>query len=215
MHSVSHILTRDNAYRAGFAAFVAIIALAALGSSPKRTEAQPSVGAKEFVGNKTCKLCHNREDYGGQWSIWHNSPHARAYETLFNEESLQIAKDRGMDVAPSESADCLRCHVSAYDRTSQTVPVAFAMTEGVQCESCHGPGSLHVADGRHRWINGDTSVDTLANIIRPDGRACNQCHRRQSPTWDPERYELPGGRTTGFDFQQAFAKIAHPLLKDI
>jgi cytochrome c553 len=212
MQSAMQIVTRENLFRVGFAAFVAIIVLGALLASPRRTQAQRGAEPKDYVGDVTCKLCHNREDFGEQWTIWRNSPHARAYETLLNEKSLQIAKERNLKVAPSEAGECLRCHVTAYDRDTGIVPPPLRMTEGVQCETCHGPGSLHVPDGRHRWINRDASVDTLANIIRPDGRACVRCHRRQSPTWDPERYALPGGQTTGFDFQQAFAKIAHPIL---
>jgi len=82
----------------------------------------------------------------------------------------------------------------------------------VQCESCHGPGSSHIKDGRDRWMKRDLEIDTAAHILIPNERICVRCHRSQSPTWDPERYTLPNGTKKGFDFQQAFAKIMHPLL---
>ena len=175
--------------------------------------AQEQARKKEYVGEMTCRLCHNKSAFGTQWDIWRNSPHARAYKTLFTEQSREIARKLELGPAPHEASECLRCHVTAYDRQTKTVPKNIRRENGVQCESCHGQGSRHVPDGRRYWMEGDRTVDTAANIVRPNDRACAQCHRRNSPTWDPKRYSLPGGRTTGFDFQQAFAKIAHPLLK--
>lgn len=187
----------------------------ALGIDAERTvnAREPSSAGPEFVGNQTCKLCHNKTDFGTQWEIWKGSPHSRAYEILFSEQSARITEERGITEKPWESTQCLRCHVTAYDAVARTTPPMIYIEDGVQCESCHGPGSLHVADGRRFWMQRDTTVDTGAHIRRPDARVCTECHRPASPTWDPRRYTLPGGRTTGFDFQQAFAKIAHPMLK--
>lgn len=165
----------------------------------------------DYVGHGVCKLCHNKTAYGTQWDIWNASPHARAFETLLEPRSLEIAKGKGIDVAPSEAPECLRCHATAYDRATRNVPDVLAIMDGVQCEACHGAGAQHVPDGRRHWLGRDESVDFTAHIVRPNERTCVQCHRRQSPTWDPTRYTLPEGRTTGFDFQQAFEKIAHPL----
>jgi len=175
--------------------------------------AQAKPRGREFVSQDTCKLCHNQSKHGKQWKTWRDSPHARAYETLFSDASLAIAKEKGMEEAPHEAAACLRCHVTEVDPATKLPPKVLAIRDGVQCESCHGPGERHVADGRARWMDGDREVDTAARILRPNERTCVRCHRRQSPTWDPERYALPDGRTTGFDFQQAFAKIAHRLLE--
>ena len=188
---------------------VPAFAIAAAGSQDTQEQARE----KHYVGEMTCRLCHNKSAFGTQWDIWRNSPHARAFQTLFSEQSREIAVKLGLDAAPHEASQCLRCHVTAYDRQTNTVPRNIRLEYGVQCESCHSQGSRHVTDGRRYWMEGDRTVDTAANIVRPDGRVCAQCHRRNSPTWDPKRYSLPGGRTTGFDFQQAFAKIAHPLLK--
>ena len=170
-------------------------------------------GGAEFVSQATCKLCHNRAEQGKQWQIWNGSPHRRAFETLLSEESKAIAKRLGLAAQPQEAAECLRCHVTSYDMDTKATDKALFIEDGIQCESCHGPGSNHVVDGRRYWMEKDPAANTAAHIVRPDQRACVQCHRRQSPTWDPARYSLPNGQTTGFDFQQAFAKIAHPLQK--
>lgn len=163
-----------------------------------------------FVTQETCKLCHNQTEFGTQWDIWKASPHARAFQTLLEEPSLAIARRMGLDAPPSQAPECLRCHATAYDRKTRSVPDPLKLQDGVQCESCHGTGSRHVADGRRHWLSEDLSVDFAANIQRPNERTCRQCHRRQSPTWDPQRY-TENGRPTGFSFQQAFEKTAHPL----
>lgn len=55
----------------------------------------------------------------------------------------------------------------------------------------------------------DIPNDVPRNIVRPDNSACVVCHNEDSPAWDPGKYTLSDGTTTGFDFDQAFAKIAH------
>ena len=47
----------------------------------------------------------------------------------------------------------------------------------------------------------------------PDAESgiCEHCHNEASPTFDPRRYTLPDGSTTGFDYDQALDKIAHPI----
>lgn len=164
----------------------------------------------QFVSNETCKLCHNKTEYGTQWDIWKASPHANAFETLLGEPALKVARERGLDRPPSEAYECLRCHATAYDRDTRSVPAPLRLQDGVDCASCHGTGSRHVADGRNHLLGRDLSVDFAAGIQTPNERTCRQCHRRQSPTWDPQRY-TENGRPTGFSFQQAFEKIAHPL----
>lgn len=170
-----------------------------------------SVAQADYVSHRVCKLCHNKTAYGTQWDIWKASPHARAFETLLGPRSREIAREKRIEVAPSEAPECLRCHATAYDSATGTVPDVLSIMHGVQCESCHGAGAQHLPDGRKHWLGRDVSVDFTVHILRPNERTCAQCHRRQSPTWDPNRYALPDGRTTGFDFQQALEKITHPL----
>lgn len=179
-------------------------------AGPDADDAELAREPRQFITQETCKLCHNQTEHGTQWDIWKASPHAKAYQTLLEEPSLEIARGMGLDRPPSEAPECLRCHATEYDRKTRSVPDPLKLEDGVQCEACHGMGSGHVADGRRHWLSEDLGVDFTSNIQRPNERTCRQCHRRQSPTWDPKRY-TENGKPTGFSFQQAFAKTAHPL----
>lgn len=181
-------------------------------------EAQHRPVRGDYVSHNTCKLCHNQTEHGTQWDIWAASAHARAYETLFNEESQRIAREMGLDEPAHEAAQCLRCHVTAYDPQRDAPPAPLRIEDGVQCESCHGPGSRHVPAARRRWMQGDTTAQIQGTIQRPDQRTCVRCHRSQSPTWDPERFTLPDGSTSPFHYPTAFEMIEHtlhePMLSD-
>ena len=49
--------------------------------------AQPS-----YVGVKICVMCHKSDKAGQQKSIWENSKHSKAFETLLTEEADAIEK---------------------------------------------------------------------------------------------------------------------------
>lgn len=164
----------------------------------------------EFVNNSTCKLCHNDPAKGEQFAKWKATDHARAYTTLMSEESDRIAREMGLTTKAVESPECLRCHVTGYDPQLQQAPSPIVMREGVQCDSCHGKGSAHLADGKQLRMDPDADVDLKAHRTAPHEAICLQCHNTDSPTWDPQRYTLESGETAGFDFIQARRKIVHP-----
>lgn len=170
--------------------------------------AQDSAG-KEYVGVSQCKVCHNKKAEGAQYDVWKEMNHAKAFEMLSSDAALEVAKARGMTEKPSESADCLKCHVTSYDVETKSVHPKISMEDGVQCESCHGPASAHLDDGKQIMMKKGEDIDVLANIIKPDAASCTQCHNEESPTWNPEKYTLENGEKVGFDFEQAYAKISH------
>lgn len=184
-----------------------IIAAAQLGN-PARTQENQATEL-EYVGSKKCKFCHNKPHEGEQYTVWKSNRHSRAFEVLFSRESLKFARSRGLRTPPSESAACLKCHVTGYDLTTRTHPNQLAIEDGVQCESCHGPGSAHMADGKILRMNKDAVVDLSANIILAESSICVTCHNPESPPWDPEKYTLEDGKKTGFDFEQAVKIISH------
>ena len=64
----------------------------------------------ELVGARKCKICHGKKT-GNQWTIWSESAHAGAFETLASEQAKKIAADKGLG-DPQKESECLKCHAS-------------------------------------------------------------------------------------------------------
>jgi len=155
----------------------------------------------QYVGVDKCKTCHKTEKQGNQLGIWESSKHAGAYKTLLSEEAVKIAKEKGLDKAPSEAPECLKCHVSGYNVDASMKAETFSMEAGVQCETCHGAG----ADYRKKSIM-QSREESIKNGMNPiavdDGSAekfCKTCHNSESPTFKE------------FDFAKSWDKIKHPV----
>jgi hypothetical protein len=166
-------------------------------------------GVHDFVGVKKCETCHKKELMGDQHAAWLAGPHARAFETLSAPQSLAIASERGMTTAPSESEECLRCHVSAYGVPAARIANPVMREDGVGCESCHGPGR----DYRKKKIMSDREASTAKGLwdVGSHAGVCEACHNPESPTYDPQRYVRADGTTTGFDFEIAKSRVPHPI----
>ena len=161
----------------------------------------------DFIGNLKCKMCHKKAATGDQWTKWQSMKHAKAYKTLLTDEAKAVAAKAGVTKAPNEAPECLVCHVTSYDAKTGKVHAKIKKEEGVQCETCHGPASIHPKDGMKFKM--DPKIDLSAHIKRGDADMCKKCHNEKSPSWNPERYTLKDGTKTGFDFEQAYKKIAH------
>jgi hypothetical protein len=172
----------------------------------------PPEGAT-YISNDTCKICHDKATTGDQWHIWKNSKHAEAYQLLLSDKAKEAGTKAGLKETPADSPQCLRCHVTAYNFKTKSVPPEVQMKDGVACQECHGPGSLHQKDGSTLMFHpGDASeLDLSAHIIRPDEKTCLVCHNSENPTYNPERYTLADGTKADFDYKQAYEKIAHPV----
>ncbi|HSG99776.1 MAG TPA: cytochrome c family protein [candidate division Zixibacteria bacterium] len=168
-----------------------------------------------FVGADKCKMCHKKEDAGAQYTIWAESKHANAFAALATDEAKAVAKKMGIE-DPQKSGKCLQCHATAYNHgealaanieaDKDGAPLLTA-EEGVSCESCHGAG----ADYKKKKIMEDRDASIAAGMNAEPKNECVKCHNDKNPTWDPEKYTLADGSKTGFDFDQAFDKIKHPV----
>jgi hypothetical protein len=168
----------------------------------------------KYVGVKKCKSCHKKELIGNQFAKWEEMKHSKAYEALKSEEALEIAETKKLATPPHEAPECLKCHVTAYDVDPALIAKSpLDPADGVQCESCHGPGSAY----RKKKIMSDRDKAVAAGMWEPenDEKICLGCHNDESPTWDPAKYTLAGGGTAGFDFEQAKEEIAHPIPEDV
>ncbi len=161
----------------------------------------------EYVGASKCKLCHNKLGEGQQYNVWKKMTHAQAFKVLLSERAIAVGKERGLEKPPSESMECLQCHVTGYDVETQSHPPKIKPDYGIQCETCHGPGSNHLDDGKLAMMKKE--VDISSHILRADESTCLGCHNDRNPTWNPEKYTRESGEKVGFDFEQAYAIIDH------
>lgn len=166
----------------------------------------------EFIGSEQCKVCHNKKPEGAQYDVWKKMKHAHAFEALQTDAAKKIAEERGLAKPAHEAPECVKCHVTGYDVEKMTMPAKIKPEEGVQCETCHGPGSAHLADGRDVMFKKKKAeeIDWMANLKKIEEADCLQCHNEESPTWNPEQFTKEDGTKVGFDFEQAKAIIAHP-----
>ena len=90
-----------------------------------------------------------------QTRIWQNEystwvtqdKHSRAYTTLSGPVATRMAKILGLPAATA-APKCLACH--AIDAAASQRGGTFDISDGVSCESCHGPASA--------WLGAHTTV---------------------------------------------------------
>jgi len=175
-------------------------AIGTLVGAAQATSAEP-----KYVGAQDCGRCHKKELIGDQLAAWKKSDHAKAMEALKSDDAKKIAKERGLTVPPDQADECVRCHATAHGlEKAQLFKKPLAISDGVQCESCHGPGS----DYRKKTIMSDHKKSVAAGLWEPDKneKICTDCHNSDSPTWD---------ETKGFDYEAMKKKIAHSIPKDV
>ena len=167
----------------------------------------------QYVGVKKCRSCHKKELIGNQYGAWQDGAHSKAFDALKSEEAVKIGKERGLASPPHEAEECLKCHVTAYGAEAELVPKPLKRANGVQCESCHGPGKAY----RKKKVMSDHDKSVAKGMWEPGENAeiCTGCHNDESPSWDPSKFTVAGGGTVGFDFDQAKEKIEHPIPEDV
>jgi hypothetical protein len=148
-----------------------------------------------YIGAAKCKMCHNSEKAGFAYKIWSESLHAKALVSLSNAKSLEYAKANGI-ADPAKDQKCLKCH-STYHSVAKDAIETMLPTEGVSCESCHGPGSAY----KTNTIMKDRALAVKNGLIVPDKATCEKCHNKENPFYKP------------FNYEEAVKKIAHPTPK--
>jgi hypothetical protein len=122
-------------------------------SKEKGPAAPPPPGKPGFAGIEECGFCHAEAV-----EFWSKTVHARAWETL---------------VADTKEAsyECVSCHVTGWDQPGGATLAHNESLRDVQCEVCHGPGSIHVdKDGK----------DSPRTVVRnPAEDVCLRCHNEE------------------------------------
>ena len=136
-------------------------------------------GKYRYLGNAKCRLCH-RDFFLGR----KGDKHDHAFSLLTNSKQ-------------QNSPRCLVCHSTGYGVKGGFVSVAKTPhLMNVQCEGCHGPGSIHML--------GNKAGGFLAGTDRPEiiKKMCKGCHNKR---WNRSFH----------DFEKAFIgyKTAAPRSK--
>jgi len=163
----------------------------------------------KYIGvGKCAKLCHKTAKQGNQLGLWEKTKHAEAYKTLLTDAAKETAKKLGID-APEKSEKCLKCHAVAFDVAAEWRADGFSHEDGVQCETCHGPGDGY----KSKEVMKDKAQAVALGRITGDQKTCLGCHNDTAPSWKPDRYTTKDGKKVGFDYEQLWPKIAHPRPK--
>ena len=153
----------------------------------------PAKGQASYAGSEQCEACHADEA-----AHWATTRHGDAYATL-----VQVNKQFDLS--------CVGCHVTGFREPGGAEVVENAGLQDVQCEQCHGPGSLHVATPEKRG---------KPNAIRRHAtvEVCLQCHTPEhsdtfeyaaylrdvlSPEHGPEQRTALGEGPTGHELRAA------------
>jgi hypothetical protein len=110
----------------------------------------PEPGKPRYVGMEECASCHAKEV-----AFWKTTVHSHAWEVL-EKAGKQF------------DYDCTSCHVTGWQEPGGSDMGHNDPLRNVQCEVCHGPGSIHVdKDGK----------DQPRTITRtPQPSRCQACH---------------------------------------
>jgi hypothetical protein len=145
-------------------AFYAAAGKANVEAAGNTKPAPPPKGQAAYVGNAACEDCHD-----DQTKFWEKTVHAKAWETL---------EERGQQF----DFDCIGCHVTGWNEKGGSNLAFNEPLRDVQCETCHGPGSIHVAKGGEE--------KPLAIALAPPKNLClDKCHTKEhSDTFQWEAY---------------------------
>jgi cytochrome c5 len=146
-----------------------------------------------YVGWKRCERCHASADKGKQIATWKQKKHSQAMKVLSTAKAKEVAAKLGV-ASPTTDKRCLRCHETGYDKKKSQLGKSFKMGEGVQCESCHGPGERHFRVRFEEEQEEDEYEDEEPELMMalPRGeltkiteKTCTECHNKESPTYKP------------------------------
>ena len=175
----------------------------------------------KYVGAGKCKSCHKSKKQGQQYGIWQKTEHAKAFKSLGTAEAKKLAQSVGVSGDPQKAKECLVCHTSPkYDNQGKARPTSmfgkkFKMEEGVQCESCHGPGEKYWKKKVMKKIGKEGGVRKSATAKKtglrlPEKKVCQQCHAAETKIGGVV-YKNPSFKN--FDFEKRLKEIIHPVPK--
>jgi 2',3'-cyclic-nucleotide 2'-phosphodiesterase (5'-nucleotidase family) len=110
-------------------------------------------GQASYVGADACLECHEEVQ-----PFWDADKHHKAWDTL-------VEEGKTFDL------ECVSCHTTGYGQPGGSILGALKNLKTVQCESCHGPGSIHVED---------EEADSIQLVVPQS--VCVTCHNAKHST---------------------------------
>ena len=121
----------------------------------------PAAGEAGYVGVEKCLECHEETR-----AFWEKDRHHDAWETIVEDKKT-------FDIY------CVSCHVTGFMRPGGSSIKKLDGLHDVQCESCHGPGSLHAESSEAAHIQREVPEST-----------CRTCHNpKHSTRFDYDAYK--------------------------
>ena len=123
-------------------------------------------GQPNYAGAATCTDCHPQAHAG-----WETTAHSHAF-------------DRLKAINQHNNTRCLPCHTTGYGfalgfQSEQSTP----HLQGVQCESCHGPGGSHASNPA------DASLKPIVTLAAETCGGCHNFHNLPTyPEWTHSRH---------------------------
>ncbi|CAD7770651.1 MAG TPA: cytochrome C [Candidatus Desulfofervidus auxilii] len=103
-----------------------------------------------YVGMDKCKACHSKI--------------VKEYSGFKRSRNFRILEMRGKEHDPQ----CLPCHTTGYGEPGGFVSVEKTPhLKNVQCETCHGPASLHLKA---------TTLEEKRKTVKVPHNICTKCH---------------------------------------
>jgi hypothetical protein len=116
------------------------------------TSAEKATEDPRYVGMEKCKECHPED--------------VKTYSEWKYSRNFRILEMRGKEHDPK----CVPCHTTGYGQPGGFVSVEKTPhMKNVQCESCHGPASLHVIA---------PTVEEHQRTLSIPKNVCTTCHRQ-------------------------------------
>ncbi len=138
--------------------------LQAINMASARAPEPARAGQPHYVGDAECVRCHTAEH-----EFWLTTQHSHAIATL-------VDRNKHFD------RNCVGCHVTGWEQPGGSTLGHTAGLENVQCEQCHGPGSMHIMNPNLN--NVPTGVQTAV----PES-TCVGCHNSEhSPRFNYDTY---------------------------
>jgi hypothetical protein len=139
---------------------LAVFAAGAIISAAEQSDQPEKKPVPAYVGERKCKVCHLTI-----FKAWQKTAHANALQTLKEEER--------------KNPICIGCHTTGYNEGGYGNENAVVDFSNVQCEACHGPGSLYSRSSVMR----DRELSWELGLVKIGPETCTRCHNENSPTF--------------------------------